>query len=201
MVKKLIYSCFTFMLVIALTGCASNNQQGKNKQTEVTETFSNQDTHQAAENTNLSKKIDIINKDGKKSGEAALTQLKKGVLVQIHVTGLQPGTHGFHIHTVGKCDTPKFESSGAHFNPTDMKHGYNNPSGYHAGDLTNLVANKNGVGEGEFFLDTVTLEKGQPNSLFDEDGSALVIHNETDDYSTDPAGNSGDRVGCGVITE
>jgi superoxide dismutase, Cu-Zn family len=200
MVKKLIYIVVSLTLIMAFTGCSSAENLGEDKQMEGIETFNNLSV-KAAENTNMEKKVDIINSAGKKVGMAVLTQLQKGVLLQVYATGLQPGRHGFHFHQTGKCDGPDFKSAGEHFNPTSKKHGFNNPEGYHAGDISNLVVNKKGVAEGEFFLETVTLVKGQPNSLQDQDGSALVIHSGADDYSTDPAGNAGDRVGCAVIAE
>ena len=107
--------------------------------------------------------------------------------------------HGLHIHTVGAC-TPDFAAVGGHFNPTTAQHGLDNPSGPHAGDLPNLEIDADGNGTYEATTTLVTLDQGD-NSLFDSDGSALVIHADPDDLITDPAGNSGDRIACGIIEQ
>ena len=107
--------------------------------------------------------------------------------------------HGLHIHTVGAC-TPDFAAVGGHFNPTTAQHGLDNPSGPHAGDLPNLEIDADGNGTYEATTTLVTLAQGD-NSLFDSDGSALVIHADPDDLITDPAGNSGDRIACGIIEQ
>jgi superoxide dismutase, Cu-Zn family len=198
MVKKMYY-IVAVSLMIAITGCAADESNPPVNNNEAIETFNGQPVFKAAETAKLQKEVDLINTDGKKTGLAVLTQMQKGVLVQVYIEGLKPGRHGFHVHETGKCDAPKFESAGGHFNPTHKKHGYNNPAGYHAGDIPNLVVDENGIGKGEFFVDAVSLEIDQANSLLDQDGSTLMIHSGADDYSTDPAGNSGDRVACGVI--
>ncbi|MFD0620116.1 superoxide dismutase family protein [Paenibacillus sp. GCM10027629] len=142
---------------------------------------------------------DIINGKGKKIGTATFTQLAKGVQIDVSASGLKKGLHGIHIHEMGKCEAPDFKSAGGHFNPTSKEHGFNNPNGEHAGDLANLVVGSNGKGEVQFVNTAVTLRKGEPNSLFKEGGTSLVIHADPDDMHTNPAGNSGDRIGCAVI--
>ena len=130
-------------------------------------------------------------------GTAQLNQLDQGVQILIAVSGLPAGEHAIHIHETGECEPP-FESAGDHFNPTDADHGWDNAQGPHAGDLPNIY-----LGEGElqvaFLTDKVTLE-GEA-SLFDDDGSAIVIHQGLDDYQTEPSGDAGDRLACGVIEE
>jgi Cu-Zn family superoxide dismutase len=116
----------------------------------------------------------------------------------LDVKGLTPGLHAVHVHAVGKCEGPAFTTAGGHFNPTQKKHGFKSPEGAHAGDLPNMLVAKDGAGRFEALDDAITLKAG-PASVFDADGSALVIHAGADDYVTDPAGNSGDRVACGVI--
>jgi Cu-Zn family superoxide dismutase len=136
--------------------------------------------------------------DGKANpvGTAQLNQLEQGVQIVVAVSGLPAGKHALHIHETGECEPP-FESAGGHFNPTDAEHGWDNPQGPHAGDLPNIY-----VGEGavqvEYITDLVTLEDGE-TSLFDDDGSAIVIHQGQDDYLTEPAGDAGMRLACGVI--
>jgi Cu-Zn family superoxide dismutase len=121
-----------------------------------------------------------------------------GVKVSVQVKGLTPGKHGFHIHATGKCDGFDFASAGGHFNPNSKQHGLQNPQGAHGGDMPNLEVRADGSGTFEYVTKQVTLGSGV-NSLFQPGGTALVIHAAEDDEKTDPAGNSGARVACGVI--
>ena len=136
---------------------------------------------------------------GKAVGDVDLIQTLAGVLIKLQIKGLTPGEHAFHIHAVGKCDAP-FESAGPHFNPGNRKHGIMAGEG-HAGDMPNLHVPQSGELSVEVVNTAVTLEQGKPNSLFDNDGSSLVIHAKADDYRSDPAGNAGDRIACGVIQQ
>jgi Cu-Zn family superoxide dismutase len=140
----------------------------------------------------------LKNADGKEVGSANLTQTPQGVLINIAVKGLPPGEHAFHIHAVGKCEAP-FTSAGGHYNPGGKKHGLLAADGAHAGDMPNLHIPQNGDLTVEVVNAAITLDKGKPNSVFDADGSALVIHADSDDYKTDPAGDAGGRIACGVI--
>jgi superoxide dismutase, Cu-Zn family len=136
--------------------------------------------------------------DGKDVGSVNLTQTSQGVLLNVSVKGLPPGEHAFHVHAVGKCEPP-FTSAGGHFNPAGKKHGMLSPEGQHAGDMPNLHVPQSGDLTVEVLNVNITLEKGKPNSVFDADGSAVVIHAGTDDYKTDPTGEAGGRIACGVI--
>jgi Cu-Zn family superoxide dismutase len=136
--------------------------------------------------------------DGKDVGSAEPTQTPAGVLVKITVKGLPPGEHAFHVHAFGKCEPP-FTSAGGHFNPDNKKHGLMAKEGHHAGDMPNLHIPANGELTIEVLNDAITLEKGKPNSVYDADGSALIIHASKDDYKTDPTGEAGGRIACGVI--
>jgi superoxide dismutase, Cu-Zn family len=136
---------------------------------------------------------------GKAVGDVDLSQTPSGVLLKLSIKGLPPGERAFHIHAVGKCEPP-FESAGPHFNPGQHKHGMMSGPG-HAGDMPNLHIPQSGELSVEVLNAAVTLEKGKPNSLFDNDGSSIVIHAKADDYKSDPAGDAGDRVACGVIQE
>jgi superoxide dismutase, Cu-Zn family len=145
-------------------------------------------------------KADLKDAKGKSAGSATLMETPEGVKVKITATGLDGGKHGIHVHEVGKCDPPDFKSAGAHFNPASKKHGSQNPAGPHAGDLPNLVASTDGMASGDMTLHGLKLGKGEKDTLMDKDGSAIVIHAKADDEKTDPSGNSGDRVLCGVVT-
>ncbi len=140
----------------------------------------------------------LKNAEGKDVGTAQLTQTPTGVLVSLSVTGLPAGEHAFHVHAVGKCEPP-FTTAGGHFNPGAKKHGLLAAEGHHAGDMPNLHIPAGGDIAVEVMNTSITLEKGKPNSVFGPDGTALVIHAGKDDYKTDPTGDAGGRIACGVI--
>jgi Cu-Zn family superoxide dismutase len=135
---------------------------------------------------------------GKDVGSAELTQTPAGVLIKLTVKGLPPGDHAFHVHAIGKCEPP-FDSAGPHFNPAGKKHGLMAADGPHAGDMPNLHIPASGELAVEVLNTNVSLEKGKPNSVFDTDGSTIIIHTGVDDYKTDPTGNAGGRISCGII--
>ena len=137
---------------------------------------------------------------GQTVGVATLTEVAGGVRIVIDVKDLPPGQKGVHIHEVGKCEGPQFTSAGGHFNPDKKQHGTLNPQGAHAGDLPNIAVDGYGVGRLETTTNRITLGAG-PTSVFDADGSAIVIHAAADDFKTDPTGNSGGRSVCGVIVK
>ena len=143
----------------------------------------------AAANLNLA--------NGAPAGKAFVTAAGDKLTLSIAALGLPAGTHGTHLHMVGACDGPGFTSAGGHLNPSGHQHGTLNPSGSHLGDLPNLLANSIGAG-------AVSAELGGSRTaveaaLFDGDGTAVVIHADPDDYKTDPSGNSGARIACGVL--
>ncbi|MFD0713851.1 superoxide dismutase family protein [Paenibacillus sp. GCM10027626] len=138
--------------------------------------------------------VTIINSEGKEIGTATIVQQKNAVQINIKAEKLPPGLHGFHIHETGLCEKPDFKSAGEHLNLTHKHHGFNNPKGFHTGDLPNLLVQKDGTVEATIESKVFTL-----NDLQKPGGTALVIHEKQDDYVTDPSGNSGNRIACGVI--
>lgn len=135
--------------------------------------------------------------DGSEVGKVTLTAVPTGVLLDADLTALPPGDHAFHIHETGKCEPPDFKSAGGHFNPEEDQHGLMNKAGPHGGDMPNIHVPDSGKLRIEVLNQMVSLKLG----LLDEDGSAIVIHEGTDDYKTDPAGDAGSRIACGVITK
>ena len=134
--------------------------------------------------------------EGDGIGKVVFTQGPNGVLISAEVSGLTPGPHGFHIHAVGAC-TPDFSAAGGHFDPDDEGHGFMHGESWHPGDLPNLHAGDDGVARTDYFADRVSLAADADGSLFDADGSAIIIHAKPDSYGPEPG--AGDRVACGVI--
>jgi superoxide dismutase, Cu-Zn family len=140
----------------------------------------------------------LRNGDGAVIGTAELRQAPNGVLIKLAVKGLPPGEHAFHVHAVGKCEPP-FTTAGGHFNPEQHKHGLMVAEGHHAGDMPNLYIPASGELTTELLNTSITLAKGAANAVFGGTGTALVIHANRDDYKTDPTGDAGGRIACGVI--
>jgi superoxide dismutase, Cu-Zn family len=146
----------------------------------------------------------ISNAAGDERGTVEMWQdADKIVHVEVQVFSMPAGPHGIHFHAVGKCEgagsTP-FATSGAHFNPLGRQHGLDNAAGPHAGDAPNFTVAADGTGRASFTTDRVSLTEGS-TSLFDADGSAIVIHAAADDQTSQPAGNSGARIACGVVKQ
>lgn len=135
----------------------------------------------------------------KSVAKLVLTQQTDGVLAKLSVTGLTAGTYGFHIHAIGKCEKPGYTSAGPHWNPTSHQHGKDNPQGPHMGDLLNVTVAASGMGALEQKIAGAQLTGGD-HPLLDADGASAMLHAGPDDYKSDPAGNSGARIACGVIS-
>lgn len=186
--KKLLFVLCSCLIV--LVAC------GQKEEPRVNEEAANETYKEAAEK-NL--KVTLKNREGMEVGLATLSQAADGVNIHVRAEGLNEGTYGFHVHEKGLCETPTFESAGGHFNPTDKEHGFNNPKGPHAGDIENIEVGADGMVDQLFLNDRLTWEKNEANSIFQPDGLALMIHEQADDYVSQPAGDAGERMICGVI--
>ena len=146
------------------------------------------------------KHVDLKDAKGNSVGMAMISPASGGgVTVELDVKGLPPGEHAVHFHAVPKCEAP-FTSAGSHFNPGSKKHGLQNPEGPHAGDMNNFTVDAKGVAKTKVTNKNVSLGDGA-NSLYANGGTALIIHAAADDMKTDPSGNAGDRIACGVIVK
>ncbi|MGH7571408.1 MAG: superoxide dismutase family protein [Gemmatimonadota bacterium] len=141
---------------------------------------------------------DLRDAEGNALGIIELRDTDEGVSLSGSLAGLSPGEHGFHIHETGLCEPPAFESAGGHFAPAGRQHGFDHPEGPHAGDLRNIEVAEDGTVTVSATDSLVTLREGA-NALLDDDGAALVVHAEPDDYRSQPSGAAGDRIACGVI--
>lgn len=141
---------------------------------------------------------DVVNARGQQVAIAEIGQQDGALYVAIDVSGMAPGRYAVHVHTVGRCDGPTYESAGGHWNPAGRQHGFHTDAGPHMGDLPNIAVNAGGRGLVAFQIQDAWLTGGA-NPLLDADGASVVIHAREDDFQTDPSGNSGDRIACGVL--
>lgn len=185
----------TLLIIIVFLIACTNVPKNETKSTENLETIETSSRNKQNEIT-----VTIINQDSETIGKAILKETDKGVNIALEAESLPPGEHGFHIHEKGLCEPEHhFESAGAHFNPFHKKHGILNPEGPHAGDLPNILVANDGTVVAQIQAPLVTLQTGTVHSLLRPGGTALIIHAKPDDYKTDPAGNAGERIACGVI--
>jgi superoxide dismutase, Cu-Zn family len=144
--------------------------------------------------------VKMTSADGKDVGTISLTEKKGGVDFKLDLMNLSPGEHAIHVHQNPKCDPPTYASSGFHLNPNGKMHGMKNPDGPHDGDIpVNLKVSSDGTDKSSFVVKTLSLDPAAPNSVFANGGTSIIIHASADDMETDPGGNSGPRIACGII--
>jgi Cu-Zn family superoxide dismutase len=145
--------------------------------------------------------VPIKTGSGEDAGTATFSPSKKGVRIKLDLKNLPVGEHGVHIHAKALCDGPDFKTAGGHFNPENKQHGFQNPMGHHAGDLPNNVTIGEGhLGQATFNVNYLSMDPTAANSILANGGTSIVIHEKADDMKTDPSGNSGNRIACGVIS-
>ncbi len=145
-------------------------------------------------------KVTLKGSKGDDAGTVTFKTVKKGVKVTIHLQNVGFGDHGVHIHQNAVCDAPDFKGAGGHFNPDNKHHGYMNMDGHHNGDMpSNVSVGEDHKGSASFVLTSISLDPAAPNSLMLNGGTSVVVHEKADDEKTDPAGNAGNRIACGVI--
>lgn len=182
---------------LALAACADNQPVDPNAAANADMPVPaelNADANAAANTAGPAPALGFVGGDGTALGSLTVADTPGGVSLTLAGTGMPAGIHGLHLHTVGKCDGPKFESAGPHWNPENKQHGTENSQGPHKGDLTNATVAADGALNQVLSIPGVTLAQ-----LQDGDGTALVVHASPDDNRTDPSGNSGDRIACAVI--
>lgn len=179
--KQMMVQGFAVITAVALSGCAG---MGKKPATRLPKA----DAY-----------AQLTDARGADRGRADIYRDASGLRIELVARGFAPGTYGMHVHAVGQCAAPDFVSAGPHWNPTGVQHGRDNPMGAHHGDLPNLVIEPDQIGRATLRLVGSRFEGD--GGLLDADGAAFVIHAGPDDYKTDPSGNSGGRVACGVIVK
>ena len=147
--------------------------------------------------------IHVMTTGDQDAGTASFEEEPSGKLkITLNLKNLPPGPHGIHVHKVPACDLPDFKTAGPHFNPDSKQHGFDNPMGHHAGDMPkNLTPDDNHEVHVSFSVDYLSLGTGQPNDILANGGTSLILHAGADDMKTDPSGNSGGRIACGIITD
>ena len=207
--KRSILFLFIAVIAVVLSACGGNEEEQQDNTSEDNQSQEEQgnDTESEAaddeQTDNATEEEEVLvslnDTEGNVVATATLVKGDTGVDITLEGTDLPTGEHGFHIHETGTCEAPDFKSAGGHFNPTDANHGFDDPEGPHAGDLPNIKVAEDGTVNEQVTAEMVTLEKGQENSLYKEGGTALMIHSKADDNKSQPSGDAGERIACGVI--
>ncbi len=189
--ERRVYALLALIGLVAVA-CAGGSSVGRSSATPNSDSFDESPTA-------IVGNAALLDKDGKVVGLASFRETRLGVRVEIRVTGLPPGKHGTHIHEVGKCDGPDFTSAGGHFNVNRQQHGLPGAITSHAGELPNLEVGTDGKGSLLFYSPHLSLNRAASNGLTFGNGTAVIVHAQVDDYTTQPAGNSGARIACGIV--
>lgn len=197
-VKRWLMLSISAVMLLLLSACGG--EQAEAPEAPDSQDSSDEETA-TEEETTEEETVTLVDSDEQEVAMATLTEDEAGVHISLEGENLPSGEHGFHIHNQGACEAPDFESSGEHYNPTDANHGFDDPDGPHAGDLENIEVADDGTVSEEMTNDMVTLEEGADNTLKTDEGTAFIIHSGPDDYETQPSGDSGDPIACGVISE
>lgn len=183
-----------FLIIFVIAACGTGEESGEG----ADEGSDEGATQEASEEI----EVTMYDTDEAEMGTATFSEADDGLTIALEAEGLEPGTHGMHIHNAGMCEGPDFESAGDHFNPTDASHGFDHEDGPHAGDLENIEVDEDGTVSTEVPAENVTiLDEEVDTSLHTAEGTALIIHSGEDDYESQPSGDAGDPVACGVIAE
>lgn len=181
-----------FLAAVLAAACGGGPESGKSSSTQDPSSF-------LAAPSNQKAMAGLLDKDGKAVGSASLSEDRVGVRVELRVINLPEGDHGVHIHAFARCEPPDFASAGGHFNPLGKVHGKLSTTGPHAGDLGNISVKKDGTGLLAFTTPLLSLAPGAPTNPAAAGGLSIVVHAAPDDEKTDPSGNSGARIACGLI--
>jgi superoxide dismutase, Cu-Zn family len=183
LIMKNVPLVFALSMAASLSACASADSGAVN----------------SGSGSTASARAALLAADGSARGDATVTEMADGLHVAVRATGVSPGVHAVHVHMTGTCTPPDFTSAGGHWNPTGRQHGRDNPAGMHMGDMPNMTAGADGTGAMEYVIPGGTLRSGA-HPLLDADGAAVVIHAQADDNKSDPAGNAGGRIACGILS-
>jgi Cu-Zn family superoxide dismutase len=184
-----------FLMVFIMAACGEGEEAGEGADESGNEEGATQEPSEEIE-------VTMYDTDEEPIGTAVLSEADDGLTIALEAEGLEPGEHGMHIHDAGLCQGPNFETAGDHFNPTDASHGFDHEDGPHAGDLENIEVAEDGTVSTEVPADNVTiLDEDVETSLLTDSGTSLIIHEDPDDYVSQPSGDAGDPIACGVITE
>jgi len=159
-------------------------------------------TDETAKKPSNEVKVKLTTSQGQSAGVVIFKPVKQGVKMTVKLENIPFGQHAVHIHQNAVCDAPDFKAAGGHFNPMGKHHGFDNPEGHHAGDLPgNVSVGENHKGDASFVLKDISMDPNLPNSIFVNGGTSVIVHEHADDEKTDPSGNSGNRIACGIVKQ